>query len=114
MPICDYPSNFYLSQNALLLWPVRTGNVLKARAVASGMIIGRVDAPGWVVFARDIGLNISAIAVRCHYAMNTPLYATHHQVGIEDRHMFVVGIRFAAAQEIGQVNRQKAHSWHAR
>ena len=46
----------------------------------------------------------------CHDPVRTILDLAHDQVGVVDSHMLIIRVRFTAAQEIGQVNRQKTHT----
>ena len=45
--------------------------------------------------------------------MGACLNLAHNHVGIVDRHVLIVHLRFATTQEIGQVHRQKADTWEA-
>src|SRR5437588_357974 len=95
------------------LWPVWAVNTLKAGAIAGRMIIGRVYAPGMQVLTGYIGRDkITAVMPR-HIPMCPLLYQAHNDIGIVDRHVLVIDLRFTAAQEIGQVNGYKAHMGHA-
>ena len=99
-----------IGNDGLLLWSIGAANVLEAWAIAGGMIVGGIYAPGGEIFTRDIGRDKFAVSMRSHDAVHTLLDETHYQVVVEDWHVLVVGVRFATAQEIGQVNRQKANS----
>ena len=95
---------------SLFLWSIGATNVLEAWAITGGMVVGGIYAPGRETFIRDIGRDKFSVSMRGHDAVHALFNEAHHQVGVEDRHVLVVGIRFATAQEIGQVNRQKANS----
>ncbi len=45
-----------------------------------------------------------------HHAMRPNLDQAHDQIGVVDCHMLVVGLRFATAQEVRQIDRQKTHA----
>src|SRR5947209_7791162 len=87
--------------------------MLEARSVAGSMVVSGINAPRREILPWYIGRDKSAVAVCRHHAMHALLHETHHQVGIVDCHVLVIGIWFAAAQEIGQVDWQKAHSRQA-
>src|SRR6266702_6018505 len=87
--------------------------MLEARAVSSGMIVGRIHAPRRQVFTGYVSRNKRAAAVCRHDTMSARLNLAHNHVGIVDGHVLIIHFRFATAQEIGQVNRQKADTWEA-
>src|ERR1041385_3038548 len=89
---------------------IGASNTLEARAIAGGMIVSWVDTTGWKIFTGDVGADELAIAVRRHHARRSLVYRAHNHIGIVNGHVFVVDLGFATAQEIGQVDRQKAYA----
>src|SRR5437667_154414 len=73
------------------------------------MIIFGIDATGRNVFPRNICTDELTSAISSHYAIRTLFNHTHNEIGIVDRHMLIVDLRFAATQKVGQVDRQKAY-----
>src|SRR6266481_6320202 len=65
------------------------------------------------ILTGDICRDKTSLTVCCHHAIPTIFDRTHNQVGIVNRHVLVVDLRFATAQEIREVNRQEAYSWDA-
>src|SRR2546421_661630 len=88
--------------------------MLEARAVASGMIVSRIHSPGMQIFPGYVGRNKCTVAMRRHDTMSARLNLAHNYVGIVDSHALIILLRFATAQEIGQVNRQKTDARQAR
>src|SRR5436305_14051660 len=74
------------------------------------MIIFGINATRRNIFAGDISTDKLAIAISSHHAIRTLFNHTHNKIGVVDGHVLIVDLRFAATQEIGQVDRQKAYT----
>src|SRR5207244_3667482 len=85
--------------------------MFKAWTIACGVIVSRVYTAGWKVFARDVGRNKLAMAMRGHHPIGAGLDQAHNGIGIEDCHMLIIDIWLTATQEVGQVNGQKTYFW---
>ncbi len=80
--------------------------MLVAGAVARSMIVGRVHAPGRQVFTGNIGRDESTIAVRRHHTVRARLDQAHNYIGIVDRHVLVIDLRWICRSSSRFVARQ--------
>src|SRR6266566_4491920 len=87
--------------------------MLKTWTVTGLVIVFRIHTPSRQILTGDICIDKYPLTVCCHHAMHTIFDRTHNQVGIVNRHMLVVDLRFATAEEIRKVNRQEAYCWDA-